>query len=185
MIQARRDLSATGVTLEAAQRAAKLERKGKEDAEARLRDLQVQLSTKEAKASVSHQHHEATKIQLSDLENELKELKDSIPTIEAHAVEDFCGCEGPFMRILDSFVTGFYKCKELALQRLDDLENLEVPLKIEVTLELEAKITEKRPDALAILQLIKAEEPDVLAKWETRLLSPSGTRNKEEDQSQD
>ena len=49
------------------------------------------MSTKEAKASVSHQQHKATKIQLSNLEKELKELNDSILDVEAQVVEDFCG----------------------------------------------------------------------------------------------
>ena len=108
-------------------------------------------------------------------------------------MEDFYGCEGPFLKISNSFVIGFYKCKELALQRFENLENIEFPLEIEVTPELEAKTAEKRPDALAILQLIRAEEPDMLAeepdmleKWETRLPSASGTPNNEgEDQGQD
>ena len=47
--------------------------------------------------------------------------------------------------------------------------------------ELEAKIAEKRSDALVILQLIRAEEPDVLAKWETGLPSPGRTPMDEEE----
>ena len=43
-----------------------------------------------------------------------------------------------------------------------------------VTLKLEAKILEKRGDVFAILQLIKEEDPDILAKWETCQPSPSG-----------
>lgn len=55
------------------------------------------------------------------------------------------------MKISNSFVTGFYKCKEFAPKRPEDIENLEVPKEIEVTPELEVEIAEKRPDALAIL----------------------------------
>lgn len=52
--------------------------------------------------------------------------------------------------------------------------DIDIPAKLDITSELEAKIAEKRPDAFAILQLIRAEDPDVLAKWETGLGSPSG-----------
>lgn len=48
-----------------------------------------------------------------------------------------------------------------------------------MTSELEVKISEKRPDAVAILLLIRAEEPDVLAKWETGLPTPTGTHTNE------
>lgn len=37
--------------------------------------------------------------------------------LEAQVVEDFCGQEGPILKISDSFVTCFYKYKELALQK--------------------------------------------------------------------
>ena len=43
-----------------------------------------------------------------------------------------------------------------------------------VTLKLEARILEKRGDVLAILQLIREEEPDLLAKWERGQPSSSG-----------
>lgn len=57
-------------------------------------------------------HQEAAWVQLSDLENELKE---SIPAIKDHIVEDSCGTKGQLLRIYDSFVTGFYKCEDLSL----------------------------------------------------------------------
>ncbi|KAM7497430.1 hypothetical protein LguiA_021844 [Lonicera macranthoides] len=44
---------------------------------------------------------------------------------------------------------------------------VQVPSEIEVTPKLESKIDERRGDALAVLQLIRAEEPNVLTKWET------------------
>ena len=43
-----------------------------------------------------------------------------------------------------------------------------------VTRELEAKILEKRDDVFTILQLIREEDTDLLAKWETDQPSPSG-----------
>ena len=43
-----------------------------------------------------------------------------------------------------------------------------------VTPELEANILEKRGDVLAILQLIREEDPDLLAKWEKGQPSFSG-----------
>ncbi|KAM7462124.1 hypothetical protein LguiA_030245 [Lonicera macranthoides] len=89
-------------------------------------------------------------VQLSNLEKELKELKESLLTMRARAVEDFCSSEGPLLRISDSFVTGFYKYKELALQRPEELEELEAPSEIGVTPQLETKIAEKRSDAFAI-----------------------------------
>lgn len=83
------------------------------------------------------------------------------------------------MKISNSFVTGFYKCKKLAFRKPEDLENLEVPLEMQVALGLEAKIVEKRPDAHTILQLIMAEELDVLAKREKRLPTPNGPPDNE------
>lgn len=78
------------------------------------------------------------------------------------------------MKICDSYVVSFYKCKELVLQQPKDIAGVEVPTEPEVILELEAKMAERRPDAFAIVQLIRAEDPDVLAKWEIGLPSPSG-----------
>ncbi|KAM7513687.1 hypothetical protein LguiA_003270 [Lonicera macranthoides] len=54
----------------------------------------------------------------------------------------------------------------------EELEDLEVPSEIDVTPNLEAKIVEKMGDALAVLQLIRAEELDVLTKWDTGEPSP-------------
>ncbi|KAM7506983.1 hypothetical protein LguiA_017436 [Lonicera macranthoides] len=81
-----------------------------------------------------------------DLEKELREMKESLPAV---------------------------RCKELAMQQPEELDELEAPSEINVTPELEAKIAEKRSDALAVLHLIRAEEPDVLTKWETSESSPS------------
>ena len=75
-------------------------------------------------------------------------------------MEDFCDREGPFVRICDSYVVDFCKCKELALKQPEDIMGVEVLTELDVTLELEAKIFEKRPDAFAILQLIRAEDPN-------------------------
>ena len=55
----------------------------------------------------------------------------------------------------------------MALGQLDNLEGIELPTEMGVTPEIEDKILEKRGDVLAILQLIREEEPDLLAKWET------------------
>lgn len=69
------------------------------------------------------------------------------------------------MKISYSFVTSFYKCKELSLQRPEDIKKLKVHSEIEGTLELKAKIYEKRHGTFTILQLIKVEKPDV---WRNR-----------------
>lgn len=44
---------------------------------------------------------------------------------------------------------------------------------MEVTPEMEEKIATKRGGALAILQLIREKDPDLSAKWEIGLPSPS------------
>ena len=95
-----------------------------------------------------------------------------MPAVEAKAVEDFCAQGGPLVKVSDAFVAGFFKCQELALQQPDNLEGLELPSDMGVTPELEARILEKRGDVLAILQLIREEEPDLLEKWETGKPSP-------------
>ena len=141
------ELHVVGLTLELAQRATELECKEREDVEAKLRDFQTQLSTKEV-AQKSEGFH---------------------PYCRGPSVEDFGGCEGPFVRICDSYVVGFYKCKEVVLQQSKYIMGVEVPIELDVAPELESKIVEKRPDAFAILQLVKAEDPNVLAKWETGL----------------
>ena len=40
--------------------------------------------------------------------------------------------------------------------------------------DIEAKILEKRGDAFAILQFIRGQDPDLLAKWETGQASEAG-----------
>ncbi|KAM7526203.1 hypothetical protein LguiA_016105 [Lonicera macranthoides] len=86
--------------------------------------------------AVLEQQQETICTKLSDLEKELKKLKGSQPAIRYQAVEEFCGAEDPLLKISDSFITGFYKCKELALQKPEELEDLEVPSEIDVTSEL-------------------------------------------------
>ena len=94
--------------------------------------------------------------------------------VEAQAVERFCSMEGPFVKICDSFMAGFLRAQELALQQPDNIADLYLPKDMGVALELEAKILEKRGDAFAILQLIREEDPDLLAKWETCQASEVG-----------
>ena len=64
-------------------------------------------------------------------------------------------------------MAGFLKAQELALQQPDKVSQLELPSDMGVSPDLEAKILEKWGDAFAILQLIREENPDLLAKWET------------------
>ena len=108
-----------------------------------------------------------SKGRISELQKENQELKDSLPTLETQAVEKFCSMEGPFVKICDSFVAGFLRAQELALQQPDKVSSLELPKDMGVSPDLEAKILEKKGDAFAILQLIREEEPDLLARWET------------------
>lgn len=70
-------------------------------------------------------------------------------------------------------MAGFYKAPDLALDQLDNLKGIKLPKDMGVTLELEAKILEKRGDVLSIIQLIREEDPDLLEKWEAGLPSPS------------
>lgn len=51
--------------------------------------------------------------------------------------------------------------------------DINIPIELDVTPELEAKIAENKFDAFATIQLIRAEDPNVLAKWETCLASSS------------
>ena len=71
------------------------------------------------------------------------------------------------MKICDSFVAGFLRAQELALQQPDRVADLELPKDMGVSLDLKARILKKRGDAIAILQLIREGDPDLLAKWET------------------
>ena len=63
---------------------------GREEAAKNLKDLQAQLDIKKGELSAAFHQHEATKNQVSELEKEAKDLNDSIPTIEAQAVENLC-----------------------------------------------------------------------------------------------
>lgn len=152
LITCTKDLAAAGVMLEGAQKVTDQERKARADAEKSLLESQKQQEA---------------------LQKELDELRAAIPSVQAQAVEDFCNAEGPLQKISDSFIAGFYTCKETALQHPDGIADLEVPSEIDVAPELEVKISEKRGDSLAILQLLRAEEPDIQAKWETGDPSPS------------
>ena len=107
------------------------------------------------------------------MEKEAKDLKEAIPAIEVQAVENFCAHGGHFAKICDAYVVGFYKALNLALDQFDNLEGVEFPKEMGVTPELEAKILKKKGNVLAILQLIREEDPDLLAKWEIGQLSSS------------
>ena len=89
-------------------------------------------------------------------------------------MENFCGQERSLVKISDSYVAGFLKVQELALKHPNNILDIDIPVEMDMGPELEAKIAEKMGDVLAILQLIKKEDPDILAKWETGLSSPSG-----------
>ena len=84
------------------------------------------------------------------------------------------------MRISNSYVASFYKAKEFALNQPVDIMGIEVPSELDMTLELKVKVVKKRPDAFAILQLIRKEDYGILAKWEIGLPFPSGA-NAEDD----
>ena len=90
-----------------------------------------------------------------------------MPALETQAVEKFCSMEGPLVKICDPFVAGFLRAQEVALQQPDKVAQLEPPSDKGVSPDLEARILEKRGDAFAILQLIREEDPDLLARWDT------------------
>ena len=69
--------------MEEAQKLMELESEGREEVAKNLKDLQVQLDIKKGELSAAFHQHEATKNQVSELEKETKDLKDSIPVIEA------------------------------------------------------------------------------------------------------
>ena len=93
--------------------------------------------------------------------------------MELQAVESLCAQGGHFAKISNAYVAGFFKPRDLAMDQPNNIEGIELPTDMGVTPELEAKILEKRGDILAILQLIREEEPDLLEKWETGQPSPS------------
>ncbi|KAM7516559.1 hypothetical protein LguiA_006142 [Lonicera macranthoides] len=112
---------------------------------------------------VFHQH-EVLKNQVLKLNKKAKDLRDSMPAVEFQAVESFCAQERPLTKISDAYMTGFFKCQELTLQQPDNIEGIEIPINKGVTPEIETKILEKKEDVLAILQLIREKEPDILEK---------------------
>ena len=89
-------------------------------------------------------------------------------------MENFCSQGGPFVKVCDAYVAGFFNAQDFALEQPDYIKGIELLKEMGVTPELEAKILEKKGDVFAILQLIREEDHDLLAKYETGQLSPSG-----------
>ena len=80
--EARRALELERKGRKETQKLIELEREGREEAVKNLKDLQSKLSIKKEELSAAFQQHEATKNQVSELEKEAKDLKDSIHAIE-------------------------------------------------------------------------------------------------------
>ena len=94
-------------------------------------------------------------------------------------MENFCSQGGHFRKICDAYIVSFFKAQDLVLEHLpieqkDNVKGIELPKEMGVTPELEAKILEKWGDFFAILQLIREEDPNLLAKWEAGQSSPAG-----------
>ncbi|KAM7470400.1 hypothetical protein LguiA_008583 [Lonicera macranthoides] len=156
------------MSMDEAQKLVELERHGREKDIRSLTELQSQLVVKDEEFFASHGENEVMRDRVSELEKEVEELKGSFFAVELRAIENFCTQEGPLMKISDAFISGFFKYQELALQQPDNLEGIELLADMGATPELEARILEKRGDVLAILQLIREEEPDLLKVWEAR-----------------
>lgn len=60
----------------------KLEQKNKEKANNSIKELQTKLSVKKDELSTTFHHNGAMKNQVSELEKEAKDLRNSIPDIE-------------------------------------------------------------------------------------------------------
>ena len=94
--------------------------------------------------------------------------------MKAQVVGNLYGQEGPLVKISDFYVAGFLKAQEVAYKHPDNILGIDIPMEMDVGPKLEESIAEKRGDALAVLQLIRKEDPNILANWETGLSSPSG-----------
>ena len=150
-----------------------LEKEGREEAQSSISSLQSDLAATKEQLSTLFQQHEKSKDRTSELEKENHELKNSLPALESRVVENFCLMEGPSLKLCDSFTAGFLRAQQLALEQLepghpleDKILNLEFPKTMGVSPEMEAKILERRGDAFAVLQFIKEQDPDILARWE-------------------
>lgn len=142
---------------EEAKKLAKLEHEGREEASNSIKQLQVELESKKEELSIAFHQCGALKDQVSVLEREAKDLKNSMPAIEVQAIEKLCAQGALFANIGNMYVAGFLKCQELAQQQPNNFEGIELPIAMGLTPELEARILEKRGDVFAILQLIREE----------------------------
>ena len=59
-------------------------------------------------------------------------------------MENFYSQEGPLMKISNSYVAGFLKAQKLALKQPDNIMGINIPVEMDMGLELKAKIAEKR-----------------------------------------
>ena len=104
-------------------------------------------------------------------------MKGSPPLRDEEVIEEFCNSDQPWLKIMDSFVVGFLMCKAAALEDPNHLEDLTIPSEFDLTFEMDKAFKEMRFDAVAVLQYIRENAPELLAKWEGGVASPSRGAN--------